>query len=554
MVIPNPKTLQIPMRDGARLVGDLYLPREGRFPTLVCKTPYDRRRPAVYPELATFLDHDYAVLIVSFRGRFGSEGVANEWETEGWGEHPDGYDTIEWAAAQEWSTGDVGTYGISADGQWQLTTAATAPPHLRAASASYAAHGRAGLMDGGVYTSVGPRWHAMTGMFNVELANRDDWHAWLRQWQETEAPLLLSFLHRGLLDVFEHVRYDDYWRGFDPGERYEDFEVPVLYECGWYDRYTGSQFTHFLGVRSRARSALARESQRLVCGPWVHGGNLAPQNDHVRFPREAHSDRLELQVRWFDRWLKRVENGIDEEPPLRLYMTGANEWLDLADWPPPAAEEQTWFLAAGDGRSAASLNDGELRRDPGGAVATDEYTHDPYDPVPTIGGHGGVGWMWSSGPLDQREVEARALTYTSEALGDDTDVVGEPLVRLYASTSAADTDFIVTLSDVHPDGYSEIVRQGALRGRYRGGAETEELMEPGRVYELAWRMTPVVHRFRADHRIRVTVASSSFPNFLPNAGTAEPPHLATRGVVATNRVQLGGENASRIVLPVVPRG
>ena len=119
------------------------------------------------------------MLIVSFRGRFGSGGEANEWETEGWGLHPDGYDTVEWAAAQPWSTGDVGTYGISADGQWQLTTAATAPPHLKAAFAAYAAHPRAGLMDGGVYTSVGPRWHAMTGMFSVELANRDDWYAWL---------------------------------------------------------------------------------------------------------------------------------------------------------------------------------------------------------------------------------------------------------------------------------------------------------------------------------------------------------------------------------------
>ena len=151
------------MRDGVLLAGDLYLPREGVFPTLLCKTPYDRTRPSVYPEIARFLDHDYAVLIVSFRGRFGSGGEANEWETEGWGLHPDGYDTVEWAGTQPWSTGAVGIYGISADGQWQLTTAATAPPHLQAAFASYAAHGRAGLMDGGVYTSVGPRWHAMTG-------------------------------------------------------------------------------------------------------------------------------------------------------------------------------------------------------------------------------------------------------------------------------------------------------------------------------------------------------------------------------------------------------
>ena len=161
------------------------------------------------------------------------------------------------------------------------------PPHLKAAFASYAAHGRAGLMDGGVYSSVGPRWHAMTGMFNVELASRDDWHDWLRQWRETETPLLMSFLHRGLIDVFQHDVYDDYWRGFDPAERYQDFEIPVFYECGWFDRYTGSQFAHFLGVRQGARSEHARANQKLVCGPWVHGGNLAPQTDHVTYGDDA---------------------------------------------------------------------------------------------------------------------------------------------------------------------------------------------------------------------------------------------------------------------------
>jgi uncharacterized protein len=551
MVIPNPIRVDVPMRDGTMLAGDLYLPRGGVFPTLLCKTPYDRARPSVYGEIAAFLDHDYAVLIVSFRGRFGSGGVANELETEAWGEHPDGYDTIEWAAAQQWSTGDVGIYGISADGFWQLTTAATQPPHLKAAFAAYAAHPRAGLMDGGVYTSVGPRWHAMTGMFNVELANLDDWYAWLRQWRDTQAPQLLSFMHRGLVDVFQHPENDDFWRQFDPGERYEDFEIPVLYECGWYDRYTGSQFTHFLGVRERARSAHARENQMLVCGPWVHGGNLAPPTSNVAFPQNARSKRIELQVRWFDRWLKGIENGIDREPPLQLYMTGAEEWLEGDEWPFPDTGEISLYLATGDGSDDGSLNSGSLRADPPAAdEPPDSYVHDPYDPVPTIGGHGGVSWMWPSGPLDQRDAEARSLTYTTAPLTDPLDVVGEPEARLFVSTSAVDTDVVVTLADVHPDGYSEIVRQGALRGRHRGGPESTELMQPGEVYELTVRMTPVVHRFRAGHRLRMTVASSSFPNFLPNAGVAELPYLATAAVTAENTLHHDSSRPSELRLRV----
>ena len=362
-------------------------------------------------------------------------------------------------------------------------------------------------------------------------------------------------MHRGLIDVFQHPEYDDFWRGFDPGERYEDFEVPVLYECGWYDRYTGSQFVHFRGVRERARSQHARENQMLVCGPWLHGGNLAPQTDNVTFPPNARSKRLELQVRWFDRWLKGIENGIDRESPLQLYMTGAEEWLEGDEWPFPDTSEISLYLAAGDGSDDGSLNSGSLRADPPAAdEPPDSYTHDPYDPVPTIGGHGGVSWMWPSGPLDQREVERRSLTYTTEPLEDDVSVIGQPTVRLQASSSAVDTDFVVTLSDVHPDGYSEIVRQGALRGRHRGRPRVHRADAARRGLRAHGRaMTPVVHRFRAGHRLRLTVASSSFPNFLPNAGVAELPYLATAAVTAENTLHHDSSTPSELRLRVRER-
>jgi len=450
------------------------------------------------------------------------------------------------------STGDVGVYGISADGFWQLTTAATQPPHLKAAFASYAAHPRAGLTDGGIYTSVGPRWHASTGMFNVELGTREDWLAWLDQWRVTQAPQLLSFMHRGLVDVFQHAEYDDFWRGFDPGEKYQEFEIPVFFECGWYDRYTGSSFQHFNGVRAHARSEHARNNQKMLVGPWVHGGNLAPQNETVQFSEVARSHRLQLQARWFDRWLKGIENGIDEEPAIAVYVTGADRWLESEQWPPPGVQERTLYLAAGNGDRNGSLNGGALVDATPGEQAPDSYEHDPYDPVPTIGGHGGVTWMWPSGPLDQRDAEARCLTYTTQVLEADVEVVGEPRIELRATSSAVDTDFIATLSDVHPSGYSEIIRQAGIRGRHRGGPSTTELLTPGEVTTFPIEMTQVAHRFKAGHRIRLTVSSSSFPNFLPNAGTAEEPYLATKAVTATNAVYHDAQNPSTLTLPVHP--
>jgi putative CocE/NonD family hydrolase len=551
MVIPEPRALRIPMRDGVELLGDVYLPRpDGSFPTLLCKSPYDRKRPARYAEIATFLDHGYAVVIASFRGRHGSEGKFNEWTTEGWGEHQDGYDTIEWVAAQPWSDGMVGTYGISADGQWQLSTAPTQPPHLKAMCTSYAADGRT-CVENGMFTSTFPRWHAMNDVFAVDLGQRDDWQAWLDGWRASGAPLLASFIHPGLLESMAGVADDEYWAAFDPATRYADFDVPVLYECGWYDRYTAVQIRHFLGVNAHGGPG-ARGKQKLICGPWVHGGNLAPETEGVRFPAHARTRRIDLQVRWFDHWLKGEDTGIMEEPPLSVYVTGGHEWLESTTWPPPGVGERSYHLAAsGPATPGASLHDGGLVVGP---PADDEppvsYLHDPYDPVPTIGGHGGVGWMWPAGPLDQAEPEARSITYTTETLSEAVEVVGDPVVELQASSSAVDTDFVVTLADVHPSGYSQIIVQGAVRARHRKAPGSTDLLEPGTVYPIRLELSAVAHRFQPGHRIRIAVASSSFPGFLPNPGTAEPAYLATRGVTATNTIHHDAEHRSRLVLPV----
>ncbi len=554
MVIPEPKVVHIPMRDGVELIGDVYLPNgEGSFPTLVCKSPYDRKRPPRFGEIAEFLDNGYAVAIVSFRGRFGSGGHFNEWTTEGWDPHPDGYDTIEWAAAQPWSNGKVGSYGISADGQWQLTTAATKPPHLCAMVTSYAADGRT-CAENGMFTATLPRWAAMNDVFAVDIGTRDEWEWWLNRWKETGAPLLASFVHPGLLDTMARIDDDDYWNEFDPATRYSDFDIPVLYECGWYDRYTAVQIRHFLGVTATGGEG-ARGKQKLVIGPWVHGGNLAPQNDSVKFPRHARSRRIELQVRWFDHWMKGENTGLMDEPPVSAYVVGDHRWLNTTTWPPPEVSERILYLSAdGAGSDAGSVHDGLLSEsEPGSEAPPVEFVLDPFDPVPTIGGHGGVGWMWPAGPLDQRPAEAKSITYTTGALDEDLEVVGDPVFEFNLSSSVVDTDVVVTVSDVHPDGYSQIVIQSAVRARYRDPGKTE-LLQPGQIYPITLGISAVAHRFLAGHRLRIAIAGSSFPGYLPNAGTPEEPYLATNPVVATNVIHHDGEHRSRLILPCMPVG
>ncbi len=550
----EPQTVCIAMRDGIELVGDLYLPEGlGPFPTLVTKTPYPREGVGVTAAAQYWAANGYAFLVVSMRGRFDSGGIFYQRRNEGWLEHKDGYDTIEWAAQQPWSTGDIGTTGGSAGAQWQLTTAPTRPPHLRAMYCSVAGnHRHGGRVERGIHTSTALSLHHNQNIFPRPLRTRDDYLAWLADWQRSQLPLLMTFIHPEIVDQFVHTAYDDYWRESDPATRYEDVEVPVSHVGGWYDKFIGATLQSFTGIRARARSAKARQWQKLIIGPWTHGG-AAPETDTVKFgPAATQGDGRASRLRWFDYWLKGIDTGISEDPPVRVYLMGAERWLESDSWPLPGTHYVTYYLGAGRGRPRHSLNDGRLSSEAPGSRAPDEYVHDPYDPLPSIGGHGAGGLdLWPAGPADHRPAESRSLTFSTDVLQEDLEVVGEVRARFFASSSAVDTDFVLTLSDVYPNGYSAVLRQNGMRARYRLSEETESLLTPHQVYEFNLTMDGIANLFKAGHRLRLTIASSSFPAFLPNPGTEGPLHLATKGVTAHNAVYHDSQHPSTIELPVL---
>jgi putative CocE/NonD family hydrolase len=251
---------------------------------------------------------------------------------------------------------------------------------------------------------------------------------------------------------------------------------------------------------------------------------------------------------------------------------GAERWIEGDDWPLAGTRYETYYLRGGKSGSAESLNDGRLTAEaPTGDEPADEYTHDPYDPIPAIGGHGGYPSVhgdpprdarsvqemrrqmrpaWQAGPQDQYAAEVRSLTFTTDVLERDVEVVGVIPVRFWASSSAVDTDFVLTLSAVYPNGYSAILRQNAIRGRFRETEERETLLEPGKVYEFAFTLDGIANLFKKGHRIRLRISSSTFPAFLPNPGTAEPMMLAAKGVVARNAIYHDAEHPSSIELPV----
>ncbi|MCI0425962.1 MAG: CocE/NonD family hydrolase [Actinobacteria bacterium] len=543
---PTTTSVRVPMRDETVLAGDLYLPPgSGPFPTLLRKTPYAR---GMRNELDLYLrDQGFAVLVVSQRGKFGSEGVFYQFRNEAV-DHHDGYDTIEWAAAQPWSDGQVGTYGVSSDGQWQLSAATLAPPSLKAMVVSYAANPRHALVDHGVLLGTGPAWSSMNGL-SRRLGNREDWQDWLESWRRRQTPLLASFIEDEFIDRLYHLDYDSYWEEVDPSNGYDRIQVPILHECGWFDRYVTPTLENYLSIRANAATALARESQWLVMGPWTHGGGVPADTEVVMFGPEATADRPLLHLEWFDKWMRGAPDYARTR--VRLYVLGVERWLEADDWPVKTVGQLTLYLAQDD--AGAELRGG-LVEDAPEVETSSSFHHDPYDPIPSIGGHGGVGWQWPAGPLDQREAEERSLTFTSDPLETSVTVVGRPKLVFHASSTAVDTDFIATLSEVHPNGYSAILRQNGIRAAYRNGPQRAEPLEPGDVYRFELDMDAVGVAFAAGNRIRLRISSTSFPAFLPSPGTTEPTALATKAVEGTNTIYQGGSRASFLSLPVVDPG
>jgi hypothetical protein len=253
---------------------------------------------------------------------------------------------------------------------------------------------------------------------------------------------------------------------------------------------------------------------------------------------------FDYELRWFDRWLKGIDNGVDKEPPVEIFYMGANKWRKEKDWPIPGTEYKPVYLAANRGLSLTK---------PAGAGSL-SYVSDPMNPVPTLGGNNCCGTPTVAGPVDQRRIEARAdvLSYTSEAMTAPMTIAGPVKMQLFASTDGPDTDWMVKLVDVAPDGYAMNIAEGILRARFREGLTKPKLLTPGQVYEFTVDMVGTANVFRPGHRIRVDIMSSNFPQFSVNPNTGEP--LATAGVgrKAKNTVMHGGATASAIILPVVP--
>ena len=585
------RDVPVPMRDGVRLAADLYRPAigdelvAGPFPAVMERTPYDKAEK--YGEGRYFARRGYVAVMQDVRGRFQSEG---EWYPFA-KEAADGYDSVEWAAAQPWCNGKVGTMGGSYCGSDQSALATLNPPHL---AAMVVAVGTSNYHTSSMRHNGALELRFMVYAFQMATTSRealadpnlraalqadlDRIREWLTRTpyrQGASALRALPSYERWLLDILGEADYNDYWRqrGYAIDQYYrEHADVPTIYLGGWYDSYARGTTANY-----EALSRLKRSPQHLLMGPWTHGGWGVSCAGDVDFGSDSVLDDYNgLRLQWFDRWLKGIDNGVERRKPVRLFVMGGGSgcrdrngrlahmgvWREAAAWPLPKTRYTPYYIHA----------DGALGSDLPQPSEPSRYTFDPRDPVPTIGGGiSAAGQVMPAGAYDQRgdvrfygcrdtlPLSARSdvLVFQTPCLEQPVEVTGPLAVRLWASSSARDTDFTVKLIDVHPpsadypEGFAQNLSDSIIRARYRASREQASLLEPGVVYPFEIVMYPTSNLFGVGHRVRLDISSSNFPRFDINPNTGGLLGRDRRTLIAENAVYHDPERPSHVLLPII---
>jgi len=535
--------VKVPMRDGVQLSTNIYRPdAPGGFPVILIRTPYsngDEKNGGGH----FFAKRGYAVVIQDVRGRFESEGEFEPFLNEAL----DGFDAQEWSGTQSWSNGKIGTAGESYVGCTQWFPAPLGNKHLVAMFPIVTTGNRHAL----AYVGGAFQYHTCA-VWGISMGASPE-----------KAAVLMAkdmdklFLHLPLMTLDEyaigrevpflrnwlsHPGYDDYWKRANIRDKYEAIRVPIFNIAGWYDLFSADSLMEFNGVRHSSGNPTAREHQHIVVGPWAHDtpGKNGKVGD-IEFGADSVPDLNKLQLRWFDYWLKGIDTGVKDDPPLRIFVMGENVWRDEQEWPLKRTQYTKYYF----------YSRGMLTTEPPENEPSDSYVYDPENPVPTMGGNN-LGLP--SGPRDQRQIEERAdvLIYTTPELTEDMETTGTISVELYAETTAKDTDFTAKLVDVYPDGRAMNLCDGIIRARYRESNSKPTLLTPGKIYKYTIDLKVTSNVFKKGHRIRVEISSSNFPRFDRNPNTGNTFAMDAEVISATQKIYHDAEHPSHILLPVIP--
>jgi putative CocE/NonD family hydrolase len=587
--------VMIKMHDGVCLATDIYFPAlrgqlvTGEFPVILERTPYDKAAAGNVTNGNYFAQRGYVCAIQDVRGRFNSEG---EWYPFA-KEAPDGYDTVEWLAAQQWCNGKVGTMGGSYCGSDQSALATLNPPHL---ATMIVAVGASNYYHCSMRQNGALEQRFMIYAFRMATTSKealadatlkaalDKAYATVDEWvrraplKKGTSPLqMLPTYEQWALDIFTHGEYDDYWqqRGYAISQYYQQHaDVPTLYLGGWYDSYARATCENFIAL-----SQLKKSRQVLLMGPWTHGGWGVSYAGDIDFGNHSLINYNDLRLAWFDHFLKGLYTQVADWATVKIFVMGTGDgqanyqgllhhggyWRDEPNFPLPDTQFTPYYLHA----------DGFLSpTPPTGMSRPDNFSFDPKDPVPTIGGGiSAADPIMRAGGFDQRgnqrffgckdtlPLNARSdvLTFQTEPLKSSVEVTGPITVKLYASSSAPDTDFTAKLIDVcplseyYPDGFALNLTDSIIRARYRNGWDKPELLESGTIYQFTFQLYPTSNVFKKGHRIRLDISSSNFPRFDVNPNTGGDLGLERRFKIAHQAIYHDSEHPSQVVLPIIER-
>jgi len=575
----------VPMRDGVKLSTDIYFPEGAgdELPVILIRTPYNKERffNGSWAGPYIFAGQGYIVAVQDNRGKFESQGeyLMNAADPE------DGYDATQWAATQSWSTGKVGTYGCSYLGEDQYQQATQRNPHLTAMvpqGAGPIEYRYFGVVDGGAFELAAAfgwmRNYGSKAFLRPPPAYEAKFFANYGKYFNP-APTVPDINYNELLlslptidmmkkagapptdyeDILSHGPADPWWDKLHYIKDTDRFDVPALHIGSWYDFVVGETLHMFNLMRTNAETARGRDNQFAIISPTPHCLSEMVSAKTIVGDRDmgdAQFDYWGTYLKWFDHWLKGIDNGVTKMPKVQIYVMGKNEWRGENEWPLARTQFTKYYLHS-EGQANSRFGNGTLSTVEPGDEKADQFVYDPAIPVYTVGGticaacaSGGA----KQGALDQREMESRndVLVYTTPPLEKGVEVTGPLEVVLYVSSSARDTDFTAKLVDVYPDGTAFNLQEGILRARYRDGWKKKVWMQPGEVYEVRINLHVTSNYFGSGHRIRLEVSSSNFPRFDRNLNTGGNNYDESDPVVAKNTVHHSRAHASYVNLPVIP--